>query len=191
MKEFTDSEIIECLRNRDSYVVGYLSDRYLPMVRIMVMNLGGTPEDARDIFQEGLMILLERIDDRNFTLTCKFRTLLYCISENLWKSVIRQRHRAAIYLNRKVDNESETDFTDRIDDTTYREIFRRAFDSIESTGKSILRLYWEENSLQEVATKLGLTYGYVKKKKSEFQSQLIRKVKDDPEYRRIMRKEKK
>jgi len=161
------------------------------MVRIMVMNLGGTPEDARDIFQEGLMILLERIDDRNFTLTCKFRTLLYCISENLWKSVIRQRHRAAIYLNRKVDNESETDFTDRIDDTTYREIFRRAFDSIESTGKSILRLYWEENSLQEVATKLGLTYGYVKKKKSEFQSQLIRKVKDDPEYRRIMRKEKK
>ena len=65
MKEYTDNEIIECLRDRQSYVVHYLSDRYLPMIRLMVTQLGGTPEDAKDIFQEGLMVMLEKIDNKS------------------------------------------------------------------------------------------------------------------------------
>ncbi|MBP1665768.1 MAG: hypothetical protein H6Q23_628, partial [Bacteroidetes bacterium] len=33
---------------------------------------------------------------------------------------------------------------------------------------------------------LGLTYGYVRKKKSDAQAELVRKVKDHPDYRKIM-----
>ena len=189
MKEFTDSEIIECLRNRQSYVVHYLSDRYLPMIRLMVTNLGGTGEDARDIFQEGLMIMLEKIDSREFTLTCKFKTFLYCICENLWKSVIIKRRRAASYLVRRVETEGESDFTEIIDNKMYRDIFRNAFDTLDPAGKSILKLYWEEYSPKEIAEKLGYTYGYVRKKKCEAQAELIEKVKMHPDYKKIMESE--
>ncbi len=189
MKEFTDSEIIECLRNRQSYVVHYLSDRYLPMIRLMVTNLGGTGEDARDIFQEGLMIMLEKIDSREFTLTCKFKTFLYCICENLWKSVIIKRRRAASYLVRRVETEGESDFTEIIDNKMYRDIFRNAFDTLDPAGKSILKLYWEEYSPKEIAEKLGYTYGYVRKKKCETQAELINKVKMHPDYKKIMESE--
>ena len=89
MEEYTDKEIVDCLRNRQGYVVRYLSDRYLPMIRLMVTRLGGTSEDARDIFQEGLLIMLEKFDDKNFVLACKFKTLLYCICENLWKMAVK------------------------------------------------------------------------------------------------------
>lgn len=189
VKEFTDSEIIECLRNRQSYVVHYLSDRYLPMIRLMVTNLGGSGEDARDIFQEGLMIMLEKIDSREFTLTCKFKTFLYCICENLWKSVIIKRRRAANYLVRRVETESESDFTEIIDNKMYRDIFRNAFDTLDPAGKSILKLYWEEYSPKEIAEKLGYTYGYVRKKKCEAQAELIDKVKMHPDYKKIMESE--
>ena len=189
VKEFTDSEIIECLRNRQSYVVHYLSDRYLPMIRLMVTNLGGSGEDARDIFQEGLMIMLEKIDSREFTLTCKFKTFLYCICENLWKSVIIKRRRAANYLVRRVETEGESDFTEIIDNKMYRDIFRNAFDTLDPAGKSILKLYWEEYSPKEIAEKLGYTYGYVRKKKCEAQAELIDKVKMHPDYKKIMESE--
>ena len=189
MKEFTDSEIVECLRDRRSYVVHYLSDRYLPMIRLMVTNLGGTSEDARDLFQEGLMIILEKIDSREFALTCKFKTFLYCICENLWKSVIISRRRAASYLARRVDTEDESDFTEMTDKKLYQEIFHKAFDTIDPAGKSILKLYWEEYSPKEIAEMLGYTYGYVRKKKCEAQAELIEKVKSHPDYKKIMESE--
>ncbi len=40
VQEFTDIEIIECLRERKSYVVRYLSDRYLPMIRLDGCTIG-------------------------------------------------------------------------------------------------------------------------------------------------------
>ena len=190
VKEYTDSEIIECLRNRQSYVVHYLLDRYMPMVRLIVTRMGGTSEDAKDIFQDGLMIMLENIDNKQFILTCRFKTFLYCVCENLWKSVLDKRHAASNYFTRMLDPGDEKDFTDLIDNKLYEDIFREAFESLDTVSRNILRLYWQDISPREIADKLGYTYGYVRKKKCEAQTELTEKVKNHPGYKGIMNSEK-
>ena len=189
MKEYNDNEIIECLRNRQSYVVHWLSDRYMPMIRMMVYQKGGTTEDACDIFQDGLIIMLEKLDDKNFTLTCKFKTFLYCVCEHLWKTVLEKRQAAANYFNRRSEPESEKDFSDIIDYQMYEQIIHDVFKTLDPISKKILTLYWQEKSPQEIADKLGYTYGYVRKKKCEAQSELTEKVKKHPGYMRIKRTE--
>jgi RNA polymerase sigma factor (sigma-70 family) len=186
VKEYTDIEIIECLRNRQSYVVHYLSDRYLPMIRLMVTQLGGSQEDAKDIFQEGLMIMLEKIDNKEFALTCKFKTFLYCVCENLWKSVIAKRQAATNYFARRTEPEDEKDFTEVMDKDLCKELFLSVFNTLDPVGKNILKLYWEEVSPQEIADRLGYSYGYVRKKKCEAQAELTEKVKKHPDYKRIV-----
>jgi len=189
VKEYTDNEIIECLRNRQSYVVRYLSDRYMPMIRLMVYQKGGSLEDAKDIFQDGLMIMLEKIDNKDFVLTCKFKTFLYCVCENLWKSVIMKKQAATNYLSRRIDTDNDNDFTELLDNKLYEKIFWDVFETLDDVGKKILKLYWEEVSPQEIANDLGYTYGYVRKKKCEAQAELTEKVKRHPDYRRIMNSE--
>lgn len=189
MKEYTDNEIIECLRNRQSYVVHWLSDRYMPMIRLMVYQKGGTTEDARDIFQDGLIIMLEKLDDKKFNLTCKFKTFLYCVCEHLWKTILEKRQSAANYLNRRSEPESEKDFTDMIDYQMYEQIIQDVFKTLDPISKKILTLYWQEKSLQEIADQFGYTYGYVRKKKCEAQGELTEKVKRHPGYMRIKRTE--
>ena len=189
MKEYTDNEIIECLRNRQSYVVHWLSDRYMPMIRLMVYQKGGSTEDARDIFQDGLIIMLEKLDDKKFNLTCKFKTFLYCVCEHLWKTILEKRQSAANYLNRRSEPESEKDFTDMIDYQLYEQIIQDVFKTLDPISKKILTLYWQEKSLQEIADQLGYTYGYVRKKKCEAQGELTEKVKRHPGYMRIKRTE--
>jgi RNA polymerase sigma factor (sigma-70 family) len=186
VKEYSDIEIIECLRNRQSYVVRYLSERYLPMIRLMVSQKGGSMEDAKDIFQDGLMIMLEKIDNKDFSLTCKFKTFLYCICENLWKMVLVKRQAATNYLVRKGDREVEKDFTEQIDRSVYEDLFWEVFETLDESSKKILKLYWQEVPPQEIADQLGFTYGYVRKKKCEAQNELTEKVKKHPEYRRLM-----
>jgi len=189
VKEFTDSEIIECLRKRQSYVVRYLSDRYSPMVRLMVRNTGGNDDDADDIFQEGLMIMLEKIDNKNFVLTCKLKTYLYCICEHLWKDVLDKRTAAANYFSRRDDAECENDLSEEMDNRHYEETFREVFEKLEPLSRKILKMYWQDLGPQDIADKLGYTYNYVRRKKSEAQTELCEKVKQHPGYRRIMKTE--
>jgi RNA polymerase sigma factor (sigma-70 family) len=189
VKEYTDSEIIECLRNRQSYVVHYLWDRYMPMVRLIVTRMGGTSEDAKDIFQDGLIIMLEKIDSKQFILTCRFKTYLYCVCENLWKSVLDKRHAAANYFTRMADPDNEKDIADLMDNRLFQEIFTEAFESLGAVSKNILKLYWQDVSPQEIANKLGYTYGYVRKKKCEAQTKLTEKVRNHPRYKGIMSSE--
>ena len=189
VKEYSDSEIIECLRNRQSYVVRYLWERYMPMVRLLVTHMGGTSEDAKDIFQDGIMIMLEKIDSRQFTLTCRFKTFLYCVCENLWKSALDKRHAASNYFTRKVDPDDEKEFTELIDNKLHEEIFHEVFESLGPVSKKILKLYWQDVPPQEIADKLGYTYGYVRKKKCEAQIELTEKVKKHPGYKGIMNSE--
>ncbi len=189
MKEYTDNEIIECLRTRQSYVVKYLSDRYLPMIRLMVFQMGGTMEDAKDVFQDGLIIMLEKIDSDDFILTCKFKTFLYAVCENLWKSVLDKRQAAVNYFSRRNEDEFDSDFSEIHDNRVYEEIFYEVFDTLDPACQRILKLYWEEMTPDQIAEKLGVTNGYVRKKKSEAQAQLVSKIKQHPAYREIMKAE--
>ncbi len=156
------------------------------MIRLMVYQKGGTIEDARDIFQDGLIIMLEKLDNKKFLLTCKFKTFLYCVCENLWKSVLDKRHAAANYITRRREPENDKDFTELIDHEMYQEIFLDVFETLDPISKKILKLYWQEVPPHEIADKLGYTYGYVRKKKCEAQSELTEKVKKHPGYIRIM-----
>jgi RNA polymerase sigma factor (sigma-70 family) len=189
MKEFSDSEIIECLRNRQSYVVHYLSDRYLPMIRLLVTQMGGTSEDAKDIFQDGLIIMLEKIDKNEFVLTCKFKTFLYSVCENLWKGVLEKRKAAANYFQRRIDPSSDQDFTEIYDNQLYESMFYDVFETLDPVCKEILKLYWQEYSPMEIADKLGYTYGYVRKKKCECQAELLKRINNHPNYKQIKKSE--
>jgi len=190
VKEFSDSEIIECLRKRQSYVVQYLSDRYLPMIRLMIFQSGGTHEDAHDIFQDGLIILLEKLDDPGFVLSCKFKTYLYCVCENLMKRLLEKRKAAANYFARREEEEPEIDFSESLDQGLCDELFSAVFETMDPVSKTILNLYWQDISAQDIADKLGYTYGYVRKKKCEAQNELTDKIKQHPSYKSIMGQEK-
>ncbi len=155
------------------------------MIRLMVAKTGGSAEDARDIFQDGLIIMLEKLDDKQFALTCKFKTFLYCVCEHLWKTLLEKRIVASKYLTYPSEPEFEKDFTEVMDHQMYEKILKEVFITLDPISRKILKLYWEDKTPQEIAVKLGYTNGYVRKKKCEAQSELIEKVKNHPTYKAI------
>ena len=161
----------------------------MPMIRLMVCKMGGTTEDAKDIFQEGLIIMLEKIDNKAFVLTCKFKTFLYSVCENLWKSVLANRKAATNYLSLRIEIDSDKDFTELVDNKLYETIFWDVFKSLDEVSRKILKLYWQEKPPKEIAKNLGYTYGYIRKKKCEAQAELTERVKKHPDYKRIMKSE--
>ena len=160
IKDYSDKEIIEGLKNRNSRVVNYLFQRYLPMIRLMVHKMGGTADDAKDLFQDALIIILYKIDNDNLSLTCKIKVFIYSICENLMIKQIDKRQTASNYLVRKLADTPAMDFSEMYDNKLYENMFYDMFETLEPLCKQMLKLYWESYSPKEIAEKLGYSYGY-------------------------------
>jgi RNA polymerase sigma factor (sigma-70 family) len=189
MKEYSDEVILNSLKARQGFVVKFMEERYLPMIRLMVVKLGGSSEDAKDIFQDGLEIILDALDKNSFNLSCKFKTFLYSICENRWKSELRRRRAAANYLLRNTEYKHGWDFSDSIDEDFHYRIFYEAFNTLDPVAQGILKLDWQGISLLKIAKKLGYSYGYVRKKKSESEKELKRRIHENREYISLKREE--
>ena len=73
--------------------VRYLYEHYYEDAATAIRLKGGTDEDAADIFQESVIILLEKVRLGNFRGDSSLGTFLQAIARNLWLTELRSRKR--------------------------------------------------------------------------------------------------
>lgn len=75
----TDATIIEELSKGNHKEPLDLLYKYFPTIQKMVVTHGGKEEDAYDIFQDALMVLIEKAKTESFELTSSIKTYLYSV----------------------------------------------------------------------------------------------------------------
>jgi DNA-directed RNA polymerase specialized sigma subunit len=91
------------------------------------------------------------------------------------------------YELRRTNHSMENDFSESGDRVFYENIFRQCFDTLDEVSQKILKMYWMEISPSEIASKLGYSYGYVRKKKSECMKELKSRIISHPDYKELER----
>ena len=185
IRKYNDQEIISGLKSGESFAVNYLAKEYLPMIRYFISKNNGSEEDAKDIFQDALFILIDKISSDDFILQVTLSTYLFAICKNLWLMVLDRQKAAKNYEKRRSLDILETDFSEKGDTAFYERIFRQCFDTMDDVSQKILKMYWMEIAPTEIAEKLGYSYGYVRKKKSECMKELKNRIMNHPDYREL------
>ena len=185
MKKYTDQEIIQGLKSGESYVVKYLAKDYLPVIRYYISKNNGNEEDAKDIFQDALFIIIEKIHNNEFVLQGTLTTYLFAICKNLWLMALDRQKAAKNYELRRLADHMDNDFTEAGDRVFYENIFRQCFEAMDQVSQKILKMYWMEISPSEIADKLGYSYGYVRKKKSECMKELKGRIIAHPDFNEL------
>ena len=90
---YTDQQLLRGIKVRDRKVLEYVHREYRPIIRLLIYQMGGSLDDAKDIFQDGMLELIRKSEDPSFQLTSSIKTLLYAICKNLWKYKSRMNHR--------------------------------------------------------------------------------------------------
>src|SRR5688500_3933555 len=73
--------------------VRYLYEHYFEDAATAIRLKGGTDEDAADIFQEAVLVLIEKIKSGKFREESSIKTFLIGIARNLWLFEKRTRER--------------------------------------------------------------------------------------------------
>ncbi|RPI45561.1 MAG: sigma-70 family RNA polymerase sigma factor, partial [Bacteroidetes bacterium] len=190
MGHASEEIVIRGIRNREDNAFHYLQVKFRYSIRLMVLESGGTEEDARDVFNDGIEALIRLADREDFRLNCRLGTLVYAICSKIWKQLLKKKRHLRKYLFMKEDDRPEGDFSEDQDQQLYREIFWNSFRQLNKSCQEILESYLLEVPPREIAEKTGRSYGYIRKKKSLCHGYLMEMIESHRDFRMIMREEK-
>jgi RNA polymerase sigma factor (sigma-70 family) len=87
----TDAALLSGLLQKEEKAIYEVYQQYFPPVEKYILMNSGNAQDAEDIFQDTVMVLLSYIAKEGFTLTCTIKTLLFAIARRLWLKQLRNR----------------------------------------------------------------------------------------------------
>ncbi|HMP88352.1 MAG TPA: sigma factor, partial [Lacibacter sp.] len=88
--EAAELELLNGLARNNHAAIESLYLQHYGMIQAFVVNNNGSSDDARDIFQEAMILLYEKAQDPAFELNCKIKTYLYSVCRRLWLKRLQQ-----------------------------------------------------------------------------------------------------
>ncbi len=189
MNLFTEDKIKEGFKENNHSFLSEIYKAYYPTVQRFVTYNNGSEEDAKDILQEALIIIFQKVRDGNFVLSCSFLTYLYSIIRNLWLKELRIRRGNGLII-KDLENVEDVDYHISFEreykfNVEYF-IFRIHFNQLSKSCKQILKMFFEKISYDEMAKILNLkSGGVVRRRKFRCKEALIETIKSDPKYLEI------
>lgn len=84
-----DCQLIADLKQQQNTAYGLMYDLYYPVTERYILRNNGTSDDARDVFQETLLVLMDRIPKEDFQLTSSLKTYVFSIASRIWLKKLR------------------------------------------------------------------------------------------------------
>lgn len=128
-------------------------------IQSFVLNNNGSVDDARDIFQEAMVVLYEKSKLDTFYLNCQIKTFIYSICRRLWLKRLQQMGK----FNTQVESLEETvpveeDVEDHEKKNEDFNMMENAMAKIGEPCKSLLDAYYlQKKNMQEIAGEFGYT----------------------------------
>lgn len=146
-------QIIKQLRIGNPKAISLLYE-YFPVVKKFVLKNSGSESDAKDIFQESLIILYKKLLSNSFELNSKIETFIFGICKNLWFEELRKRNKRSLDVLSK-----NMEFEETIKNHFEEEKQYKKLDSIlqklgEKCKQILLMFYYRNKTMKEIAQKL-------------------------------------
>ena len=188
---YSDEAILEGLRLRSDYIINFIYKDFFPLVRFLVVENGGTLEDAEDIFQDGIIIIYNKININQLVLTSSFKTYMYSVCRNLWLQKLNKRKAIFDKLNdveEYIDLPKDMLQEASIEETELHRIIQIHFLSLADDCQKLLRLFIKNIPLREIASILGYkTEKYAKTRKYLCKEELKKRIASDPRSQKIIK----
>ena len=151
-----EKALLEGLATNETNAIETIYRENYTTIQAFIVKNNGYPEDARDIFQEAMIVLYENAKLKSFILSCQIKTYLYSVCRRLWLKKLQQQSRyypAFELLDETIPVEDELDVHEKQDN-----LMETALLKIGEPCKSILEAYYiQKKSMPEIAETFGYT----------------------------------
>lgn len=147
--EMSEEEIFEKIKGGDEKSLELIYNKYYRMMTKLVITNSGTEEEAKDVYQDALVVFWQKARSGNLVMTAKMSTYIYSICQNLWRKELDRKKRLS-------NEEKDASVSMDLDSPEREKIIAKCMNQLGETCRKVLMYYYfDEMSMQEIADKLG------------------------------------
>jgi RNA polymerase sigma factor (sigma-70 family) len=169
-------------------VLLFVYKEYYPLIENYVHQHGGNTDQAKDLFQEGMIIIYKKVSAGNLKLFCKFSTFLYAVCKRIW---IQERKKAMLRIYKMKESSLVAEPSTTYGEETIDEVkllFDKHFEQLSPDCQKILRLHFNDCTNEEIRLAMGYnTVHHVVDRKYRCKKSLIDRIKNDPTFRKFLK----
>ena len=157
--EINEQDLLLGLAKSDKKAVETIYKENYNMVQALIIRNNGSSEDAKDIFQEAMIVLYEKVRSGTFELNCQIKTYVFSVCRRLWLKRLQQVNRYTTEVNGIQDVilvEEEMEAHERRN--AEYQLMEKSIKNLGEPCKSLLEAYYlQQKSMQEIASNFGYT----------------------------------
>jgi RNA polymerase sigma factor (sigma-70 family) len=152
---------------------------YAGKIRHYILANSGDEEDAADIFQEALVDIYHQAKNKQLQLTCPFEPFLLLVCKRKWLNYLKIKGRQPV--TKEVDDVSIGEdvfaLAEQMKQNDQKmQVFLQCFEKLGEACKEIIKKCLGGEDQEKIAAQLKVTYGYLRKKKSECMASLTKMI---------------
>ncbi len=184
-----DQMYIDGLLQNNSKVIQSIYKKFVPKVKNYIRTNSGNDDAAQDVVQEVLIAIYNQAKVKGLQLTCPFDAYFFLLCKRRWLNELKKSSNKEVTINDENvstdENLQEMTFQTEVFDEK-QSLFDEMFLKLGEKCQEVLKLSFVTKTMEEVALKLNVTYGYVRKKKSICTGQLTELIQQSSRYKSII-----
>ncbi len=154
-----EQELIRGVSLNDKNAIACIYKDNFSLIQNLIIRNNGTEEDAKDVFQEAMIVFYEKVKTGNFELNCQIATYLYAVSRRLWLKRLQMSSRYDMQFE-EFDNLVYTEEDLEVHEKRDKEfgMMEHALSELGEPCRSLLEAYYlQKQSMQDIASRFGYT----------------------------------
>ena len=183
-----DQTYIEGLVLNDSKTIALIYSKFAPKVTHYIKMNSGFSDEAQDIIQEVLINLYNQAKTKGLVLTCPFDAYFFLLCKRKWLNELKKSVHKEVTIKDdsvSIDKDVEKLAIETEVQDEKQALFDEMFEKLGDKCQEVLKLSFITKTMEEVATKMGVTYGYVRKKKSLCTGQLTTLIQQSNRFKSL------
>jgi RNA polymerase sigma-70 factor (ECF subfamily) len=185
-KKYHSCEIIKGLISGEPAIYRYLDATFRPKVIKYVCSNSGVLQDGEELYQDVVFEVYINVERNKYDVSkSKFCTYFMMIARNRWIDKLRKKQRTINTVslaesNYQIERKNAGD-TESLDNYNNKvRAIRRCIAQLNKDEQEMIRLfYFAKMSLETVAAKMNISYGYAKQKIHRIRAKLKNLLSED------------
>jgi RNA polymerase sigma factor (sigma-70 family) len=157
--DINEKALLQGLARSDRKAIETIYKENYNMIQSLIINNSGSADDAKDIFQEAMIVLYEKARSGTFELNCLIKTYVYSVCRRLWLKKLSQMSHYAPALESLKDTVPVEDDIEEMERVNQEfQAMEKAISSLGEPCKTLLEAYYlDKKNMQEIALSFGYT----------------------------------
>lgn len=187
-KVHADQSIIEGIQVQDRETLNLIYAKYYPGILSFVRKNNGSEEEAKDIFQEAIIVIFRKAKAGTLILSSPFSSYLITVCRNMWFNVLKKKKFTSEVTNEVLElSDKDSDIEKVITQRRKDSLFREKFAQLGADCQKVMKLFFEGTKMEKIGEIMGYgSVSYTKKRKFKCKERLVSLIEQDTLYQELI-----